>query len=69
MTVGILVSFCTGLTDLRSLDPELISPVSQWLLPAEAQSCAGSAVKSIKHQRLLSSPTAADLLTNNVNLV
>lgn len=69
MLVGIIVSFCTGITDLKSLDPELISPISQWLLPPEAQNYAGSAVKSIKHQRLLSSPTDIDLLTTNVNLV
>ncbi|RZB39974.1 sodium-coupled monocarboxylate transporter 1 [Asbolus verrucosus] len=55
MIVGIIVSFLTGKTDIRYLDPELISPISQWMLPKEAQNYAGTAIKKVKHQRLLGS--------------
>ncbi|KAH0821481.1 hypothetical protein GEV33_001310 [Tenebrio molitor] len=36
MIVGVITSFLTGKTDIRFLDPELISPVCQWILPEEA---------------------------------
>jgi sodium-coupled monocarboxylate transporter 8/12 len=52
LIVGVITSFLTGKTDIRFLDPELISPVCQWILPEEAYNHAGSAVKKIKHQRL-----------------
>lgn len=33
--VGTIVSFLTGATDLRSIQPVLISPVAHFLLPKE----------------------------------
>ncbi|KAJ8917443.1 hypothetical protein NQ315_005490 [Exocentrus adspersus] len=53
LIVGIIVSFITGKTNLSYLDPELISPVAQWILPKEAQAYAGSAVRRMRHRVLL----------------
>lgn len=44
-----LVSLLTGKTDTRFMDPELISPVSQWMLPPEAIRYEGSALRRARH--------------------
>lgn len=49
MVVGIIVSLLTGKTDTRFMDPELISPVSQWMLPPEAIRYEGSALRKARH--------------------
>lgn len=49
MVVGIIVSLLTGKTDTRTMDPELISPVSQWMLPPEAIRYEGSALRKARH--------------------
>ncbi|KAG5889642.1 hypothetical protein JTB14_028921 [Gonioctena quinquepunctata] len=46
--VGTITSFLTGKTDLRTLDPDLISPVFQWILPVEAKRYAGSAIRKAR---------------------
>lgn len=33
LSVGTIASFLSGKTDLRTLNPDLISPISQWMLP------------------------------------
>nr|XP_023012361.1 sodium-coupled monocarboxylate transporter 2 [Leptinotarsa decemlineata] len=53
VVVGIVTSFLTGKTDLKTLDPELISPVFQWLLPPEAQRYAGSTIKRVRNREVL----------------
>lgn len=53
LVVGVAVSFLTGKTNLSYLDPELISPVAQWILPKEAQRCAGSAIRKARHRELV----------------
>lgn len=49
MVVGLIVSLLTGKTDTRYMDPELISPVSQWMLPPEAIRYEGSALRKARH--------------------
>nr|CAH7727172.1 unnamed protein product [Callosobruchus chinensis] len=51
LTVGSLVSILTGRTNLKMMDPDLISPVAQWLLPPEAQRYAGSTSKRFARDR------------------
>lgn len=53
LIVGILVSLLTGKTDLKRLDPELISPVMQWVLPGEAQRFAGSALRRARNAHIV----------------
>ncbi|XP_017780381.1 PREDICTED: sodium-coupled monocarboxylate transporter 1 isoform X2 [Nicrophorus vespilloides] len=50
IVVGIIVSLITGKTDVRTIDPDLISPVSHWALPAEAHRFAGSAVAKLRRK-------------------
>lgn len=50
LTVGIIVSLLTGKTDLKCLDPELISPVIHWTLPVESQQYAGSAMRKLRSE-------------------
>ncbi|KYB27649.1 Putative sodium-dependent multivitamin transporter-like Protein [Tribolium castaneum] len=70
IAVGIITSFLTGKTDLKTLDPELISPVMHWVLPEEAQNYAGSAVRKIKHQRLFGNEAiASPSVTMNLNVL
>lgn len=49
LVVGMIVSLLTGKTDTRFMDPELISPVSQWMLPPEAVRYEGSALRKARH--------------------
>ncbi|XP_063914114.1 sodium-coupled monocarboxylate transporter 2-like isoform X2 [Zophobas morio] len=51
--VGVITSLITGKTDVKTVDPELISPICQRFLPEEAKNYAGTAVKKIEHKRLL----------------
>lgn len=51
--VGIITSFLTGKTDINTLDPDLISPVAQWLLPPQAQRYAGSAIRKARNQEIM----------------
>ncbi|CAH1964545.1 unnamed protein product [Acanthoscelides obtectus] len=51
LIVGSLVSLLTGRRNLKTLDPDLISPVAQWMLPAEAQQYAGSTSKKFARAR------------------
>ncbi|CAH1117769.1 unnamed protein product [Phaedon cochleariae] len=53
LLVGMIVSLLTGKTDMRSMDPELISPVAKWMLPAEAQRYAGSAIRKARNREIL----------------
>lgn len=53
LIVGITVSFLTGKTDLNYLDPDLISPVVQWILPEGAKRYAGSAIRKARHRELI----------------
>lgn len=69
LVVGVLVSFLTGKTDLECLDPDLISPVAQWILPERAQRYAGSAIKKARHRELAGSDHMArdmQILAKNV---
>lgn len=49
LVVGIIVSLLTGKTDTRFMDPELISPVCQWMLPPESVRYEGSALRKARH--------------------
>ncbi|XP_057666818.1 sodium-coupled monocarboxylate transporter 1 isoform X2 [Diorhabda carinulata] len=49
LSVGIIVSFLTGPNDLKTTDPDVISPVMHWLLPKEAQEYAGSTLKKARN--------------------
>lgn len=53
LIVGTIVSLLTGKTDLKTLDPELISPVMRWVLPGEAQRYAGSAIRRARHTHIV----------------
>lgn len=49
MLVGIVVSLISGKRDLRCADPDLISPLSRWMLPPEAQRYAGTALRKTRN--------------------
>lgn len=49
LSVGMIVSFITGANDLKTIDPDLISPVMHWLLPPEAKKYAGSTLKKARN--------------------
>ncbi|XP_018568626.1 sodium-coupled monocarboxylate transporter 1-like [Anoplophora glabripennis] len=53
LIVGITVSFVTGNTDINYIDPDLISPVMQWVLPEGSQRYAGSAIRKARHRELV----------------
>lgn len=42
LIVGTIVSFITGKTNLKTLNPDLISPVSQWMLPKRTEPTTGT---------------------------
>ncbi|KAB0797463.1 hypothetical protein PPYR_08456 [Photinus pyralis] len=69
VVVGAIVSLVTGKTDLARLDPELISPVVQFLLPPEAQRFAGTATSAIRN-RLRNAEDAALMqeVSSSINL-
>ncbi|KAK4879879.1 hypothetical protein RN001_008025 [Aquatica leii] len=48
VAVGTIFSFIFGKTNISCLDPELITPVCQWLLPPEAQRYAGTAARRVR---------------------
>lgn len=48
--VGLIVSFVTGKVNASCLDPDLISPISYWLLPKEAEKYRGTVMRE-KRQR------------------
>ncbi|KAJ8952509.1 hypothetical protein NQ318_003305 [Aromia moschata] len=53
LIVGAVVSILTGRTNLKFLDPELISPVMQWVLPPEAQRYAGTAIRKARNREIV----------------
>ncbi|XP_060516657.1 sodium-coupled monocarboxylate transporter 1-like isoform X2 [Cylas formicarius] len=53
--VGISVSFLTGKTNISSLDPDVISPVCQWMLPADSHRLAGTAIRKIREKQSIES--------------
>lgn len=51
--VGAITSLLTGKTDIRRLDPDLISPVVKCLLPPESKRFTGSAVRKMRNQEVV----------------
>ncbi|KAF2899841.1 hypothetical protein ILUMI_06345 [Ignelater luminosus] len=69
VVVGTIASFIVGKTDLKRLDPEVISPASQWLLPPEAQRYAGSASRRVRDRgREDDRRLMQEITVSNVNL-
>ncbi|KAF5300336.1 hypothetical protein FQA39_LY11193 [Lamprigera yunnana] len=50
LVVGTISSFIIGKTDLTRLDPDLLSPVAQWILPPESQQYAGTAARKVRER-------------------
>ncbi|KAF5308799.1 hypothetical protein FQR65_LT06032 [Abscondita terminalis] len=48
LTVGTICSFVIGKTDTSSLDPELITPICQWMLPPESERYTGTAARRVR---------------------
>lgn len=69
IVVGTIASFIVGKTDLSRLDPELISPASQWLLPPEAQRYVGSASRRVRDRaRDEDRRLMQEITVSNINL-
>lgn len=62
LIVGTIVSLLSGKTDLKTLDPELISPVMQWALPEESQRFAGSAIRQLRSRFVVEAVEKMDVV-------
>ncbi|XP_065163500.1 sodium-coupled monocarboxylate transporter 1 isoform X2 [Atheta coriaria] len=51
LIVGILVSLLGRQYDLRTIDPDLISPISQWMLPVESKQFKGTAAMRVRRKQ------------------
>lgn len=68
--VGTITSFIVGKTDLKTLDPEVISPVCQWLLPFECQRNLGKASRRVRERNQIDETHGLmqEVTTSTINL-